>query len=71
MNNSRHERLQDLEKELGIIRSLIDRFWHECKNNNIIYQTLSAIVKQIRFFRIINDHEDNEMSGGDLDVHIG
>lgn len=28
MNNSRHERLQDLEKELGIIRSLIDRFWH-------------------------------------------
>lgn len=50
MNNSRHKRLQDLEEELRIIRSLYDGFWAEMSKQQQDYlaNIEHKIVKEIR-----------------------
>ncbi|WNS75688.1 hypothetical protein RRV45_01160 [Bacillus sp. DTU_2020_1000418_1_SI_GHA_SEK_038] len=55
MNNSRYKRLQDLEEELRIIRSLYDRFWTEMSQQQQDYlgNIEHKIVKEIR---ILEEH---------------
>jgi len=50
MNNLRHKRLQDLEDELRIIRSLYDGFWAEMSKQQQDYlaNIEHEIVKEIR-----------------------
>lgn len=50
MINTRYKRLQDLEEELRIIRSLYDRFWPEMSEQQQDYLANNEhqIVKEIR-----------------------
>lgn len=55
MINSRHKRLQDLEEELSIIRSLFDRFWYEMSEQQQNY--LANIEhKTFKEIRILEEH---------------
>lgn len=50
MIDTRHQRLQELEAEKGIIRSFYERFWHEMSQQQQDYlaNIEHNVVKEIR-----------------------